>query len=109
MAYADKLVFYLLPFCLKLHGVRKRLPAASAANSEMRAQRLKPVRRRLDNPLNASLHVVLLPFEDLDVNHVSGNGKVHEYHHPVNMSKGLALSSDTFYQNILQEEINLFP
>ena len=67
MADSHKLVFNLLPFCLKLHIVRKRLPAAAAADAKMRAERFQAVLRRLYNPFYPAFHIVFLLFEDLDV------------------------------------------
>ena len=80
MADPHKLVIDLLSLCLQLHLIGKYLPFASSAHSEMTAERLKPVGRRGDKALYASLKVVLFMFGNQNINHIARHGKFHKQH-----------------------------
>ena len=109
MAYAYKLVIYLLLLGLKLHLIRKRLPFASSAYSEMLAERLQTMFGRLYHTENESFHIVLLLFSDLYVDYISRHCKLYEQHSTVNPCKCLAFRCHRFDGDILQYDILLFP
>ena len=101
MANADKLVIYLLLFCLKLHLIWQRLPLASTTGAEIFAERLETMFGRAHNFQNIPFHVVFLLFSHLDVHDVTRHCKLYEYNRAVNVSECLAFSGNSFNRDIL--------
>ena len=105
VADTHQLVQDLLAFGLKLHFVRQRLPSAATANAEMLAERFKPVFGRFYNPFDKTFHIIFLFPVHLDIDNVSGHGKIYEYDHTVHVCERFSLGSDRFNRDILQKEI----
>ena len=109
VADADQLVVHLLPFGFELHLVGQGLPPAAAADAEMLAERLEPVRRRLDHSGDESLHIVFLLPEHLDVHDVAGDGEIDEDDHSVHVGQSLTFGGDGFDGDVLQFQVDFFP
>ena len=106
VAEADQLVFDLPAFRLQLHLVGNRLPAASAADTEVLAEGLQPPGRRLDHFFDETFHVVALLALDTDVHAVAGYSERHEHDHPVVMCDGFAFGSTVFNDHVLEEQVD---
>ena len=94
MTYSHELVINLLLLCLKLHFIRKRLPFASSADTEMTAERFESMFRRLNHSEDEAFHVILFLFSDFDVYNVSRDSKLHEKHGAVNSGNCFAFGSN---------------
>ena len=105
MAYAHQLVIDLLLFCLKLHFVGKRLPAASSAYSEMPAERFQPVFGRFHDPQDAAFHIVFLLLVYPYVDYVPGYGEFHEDHGAFIVRDGLSFGRHVLYQHVLENKV----
>ena len=105
MTYPDQLVVNLLALGLKLHFVGQMLPAAAAANSEVTAERLEPLRRRLNEFSYVAFHIVFLFLGYADIHNVTRNCVLYKYHHTVYMGKGLALGGHGFDCNGREQQI----
>ena len=105
MANADKLVIYLLLFCLKLHFVGQWLPFAPPTGAEIFAERLEPMFGRAHNFQNIPFHIVFLFLSHFDVNDITGYCKLHKNYGSVNVSERLAFCCHSLNRDILQNYI----
>ena len=107
MAYAQELVFNLTALCLQLHRIRKRLPFAAAAHTEMLAERLESVLGSFNDFGNQTLHIIVFLFANLHVHNVSGHGKRHEQSHIVHVRNGFPFSRNSLYLNVVKYDFLL--
>ena len=102
MADAHELVVDLLLLGLKLHLVWKRLPFASAAHTEVLAERLQTMLGRFYHTKNETFHIVLLLFGHLDVNYVSRYRELNEQYRTVDPCQCLSFCRHGFNGDVLQ-------
>ena len=106
MTYALELVHNLAAFGLKLHTVGKMLPAAAPAYAEMRAKRHHSVLRGLHESLDAAFHIVLLPFQNPHVCHITRHSIIYKHHPPVgSVGYRLSFSGYRFYLQGLKDKV----
>ena len=80
MTYAPELIHNLGAFSLQLHTVGEVLPSTASANSEMLAEWLHPVLRRLYKSLDAAFHIALLPAQNPYIRYIARHGILHKHH-----------------------------
>lgn len=92
---------FLLAFQLKL--IRKVLPSASAAYSEMAAARLLSHSGRSHKLFYVSFGIILFLTVKLDIGHIAGSAERYKDNHIIHPGKSIALSSDIGDLDILQQ------
>ena len=102
LAYARKLVVHLPLLHLQLLCIRHTLPLTTTAQTEMGALRLYPYVAWLHYSYDFRLAIAMLLTAHLQVYHIAGNGKRHEYHKVVNSRQSLAFRRIVCYGYVLQ-------
>ena len=74
----------------------------------MTAERLNPVRRRLDDFGDKTLVVIVVPSSDTNVHDITGYGERNEHNGAIPMSQCFAFSGTGFDRHVLQQNINFF-
>ena len=108
MPYAHKLVIDLLLLGFELQFVWKRLPFASSAYSEVRAERFEPVRGWLHYFCDEAFHIVLLFLEDLHVDDVARHGELYEEYCSIYVGQGFSFCCNCFNDNVFESYILFF-
>ena len=101
MADAHQLIVDLLLLCLELHFIWERLPFAASTDTEMSAERLQTMFRRLYHAEDETFHIIFLLLCDFDVNNVAWYGELYEQYSSVNSCESLAFGSDCFDHDVL--------
>ena len=102
-----KLVIHLLLLRLKLHRIRKWLPFASSADSEMLAEWFQTMLGRLYHAKNESFHIVLLLFGNLYVDDIPRYSKLHEQNGSVYSCKCFSFGCHSLNNDIFEDYILL--
>ena len=98
---AGKVIQNLLLLVFELLFIWETLPLATAANSEMRAERYGPKWRGLVELYGCRFAIMMFFLLDFQVDHISGNDKGNENYHVVHTGQSFALGCHIRNCNIL--------
>ena len=74
----------------------------------MLAERFQSSGRRRYQTLDETFHVIFLFLEDLDINHVAGNGEFHKDDRTVHTGQSFAFGGYGFDRHIFQDQVGFF-
>ena len=103
LADAREGIHHLLLLCLQLQLVGQHLPFAASADAEMGTEGRDAVGRRLHESHDLALGIAVFLFRNLDIHHISGDGKGHEDHQVLDSHQRLTLGGDSLYGHALQK------